>query len=104
MLQSAPTSPFYQLAVLMGRNLRAWKRHPIMLIGEGVQYVFLAFFVGGMYFDVSASAERGIFDRAAAGFFILVTVAFTCVSHRASQSMRLVWPSSLRRAAMHLLF
>lgn len=79
-VQSAPTSPLYQLAVLMGRNMRAWKRHPIMLIGEAVQYVFLAFFVGGMYFDVSDSAERGVFDRAAAGFFIIVTVAFTCAS------------------------
>lgn len=66
-----------QLAALCGRQLRAWKRHPVLLMGEAVQYIFLAFFIGGMYFDISDSADRGTFDRSASGFFILATIVFT---------------------------
>ena len=76
-MQSSKANPFKQLYVLCGRQLRAWRRHPIMLMGEGVQYIFLALFIGGMYFDVSSDAQNGTFDRAAALFFILATIAFT---------------------------
>lgn len=31
---------------LIRRNLRAWRRHPMMLVGEGIQYTFLSLFVG----------------------------------------------------------
>lgn len=34
-------------------------------------------FAGGMYFDVSNEAANGEFSRAAATFFLLVTVSFT---------------------------
>ena len=35
-----------QLRTMMGRNLRAWRRHPVMLLGEAVQYIFFGLFVG----------------------------------------------------------
>ena len=48
-----------------------------MLVGEAGQYLVLALFVGGMYFDVPSGTGTGVFDRSAAMFFVVVTAAFT---------------------------
>jgi hypothetical protein len=45
-VQEAPTNFLKQLYILEGRYLRAWKRHPMMLVGEGIQYMFFALFIG----------------------------------------------------------
>lgn len=35
-----------QVYYLVRRNLRTWWRHPLMLAGEGVQFVLLSLFIG----------------------------------------------------------
>jgi hypothetical protein len=75
-LQDRLAPPLKQLRVLCGRQVHKWRRSPVMLIGEGVQYLFLGAFVGGMYFDVSSKVGSGVFDRTVAGFFIVATIAF----------------------------
>jgi uncharacterized membrane protein YraQ (UPF0718 family) len=45
-MQSAPVGVLKQMWHLSARNLRAWQRHPVMLVGEAVQYIFLGAFVG----------------------------------------------------------
>ena len=47
-LQGAPANVFKQMWHLSARNVRAWKRHPVMLVGEAVQYIFLALFIGAL--------------------------------------------------------
>lgn len=45
-MQAPQSSVFAQMYYLILRVLRQWKRHPIMLIGEAVQYIFIGAFVG----------------------------------------------------------
>jgi uncharacterized membrane protein YraQ (UPF0718 family) len=47
-MQGAPASVFKQVWHLCARNVRAWKRHPVMLVGEAVQYIFFGLFIGAL--------------------------------------------------------
>lgn len=45
-VQGPQANMFVQMWYLIMRVLRQWKRHPIMLVGEAVQYIFIGAFVG----------------------------------------------------------
>jgi ABC-type multidrug transport system ATPase subunit/ABC-type multidrug transport system permease subunit len=71
-------APFlYQVWVLSHRMLKMWIRNPIMLISEASQYIFMALFVGLMYFQLNNSVETGVSDRAASMWFAMAVLSFT---------------------------
>ena len=47
-VQGPQASVLAQMFYLVQRVLRQWRRHPIMLIGEAVQYIFIGAYVGAL--------------------------------------------------------
>jgi len=74
---SFKTSLLLQTRVLCVRNFRQWIRDPAMFASELVQYIFLALFIGGMYFDLKVDLASGVFNRSAAIFILLSVLIFT---------------------------
>jgi ABC-type multidrug transport system ATPase subunit len=72
-----PTSRFTQIRILSLRVLRQWLRDPGMLESEAIQYIFIALFIGGMYFNVDDSLDGGVYNRTASLFFLLSVMIFT---------------------------
>ena len=77
-LQQSPKSTFlHQTWVLTVRNTRQWIRDPAMFMSELVQYIFLALFLGGMYFNLQFDLASGVWNRTAGLFIILSVLIFT---------------------------
>lgn len=72
-----PTSTTNQVYLLTLRAARQWIRNPEMLISELIQYIFIALFIGGMYFQVDNSLVGGVYNRTSALFFLLSVMIFT---------------------------
>eukprot|EP01023_Acetabularia_acetabulum_P062510 TRINITY_DN7702_c0_g2_i1.p1 TRINITY_DN7702_c0_g2~~TRINITY_DN7702_c0_g2_i1.p1 ORF type:complete len:430 (+),score=68.78 TRINITY_DN7702_c0_g2_i1:116-1405(+) len=66
-----------QTGTLFSRNLKNWWRNPLMFWAEFTQYAFMAVFSGLMYLQISDSFSKGVNDRFASLFFLLITIAFT---------------------------
>jgi ATP-binding cassette, subfamily G (WHITE), eye pigment precursor transporter len=76
--QQSPKSNFlHQTWVLTVRNARQWIRDPAMFMSEIVQYIFLALFLGGMYFNLQFDLASGVWNRTAGLFIILSVLIFT---------------------------
>ena len=71
------TSLLVQTRVLCVRNFRQWIRDPAMFESELLQYIFLALFIGGMYFNLKVDLASGVFNRTAAIFILLSVLIFT---------------------------
>ena len=72
-LKDAPVEPaWYQIYVLMVRNLRTYVRNPVYLISETSQYAFMGLFVGLMYLQLNNSVETGVSDRIASIWYAFV--------------------------------
>jgi ABC-type multidrug transport system ATPase subunit len=72
-----PTSRFTQIRILSARVLRQWLRDPGMFESEAIQYIFIALFIGGMYFDVDDTLDGGVYNRTSSLFFLLSVMIFT---------------------------
>ena len=72
-----PTSFITQVSVLTKRAARQWVRDPGMFVSELIQYIFIALFVGGMYYQLDLTAIAGSYNRIASLFFILAVLIFT---------------------------
>lgn len=73
----AQTSFIHQTKILAIRHARQWIRDPAMFSSELLQYIFIALFLGGMYYDISLELAEGVFNRTSAMFFILSVLVFT---------------------------
>lgn len=76
-VSDCPTSTWTQVKLLVVRDWKQWFRDPGMLISELFQYIFLALFLGGMYYDTDTELESGVYNRTASLFFILSILVFT---------------------------
>lgn len=72
-----PTSRALQTSILVQRSLKQWIRDPSMLISELIQYIFIALFIGGMYYQIDSSLIDGVYNRTASLFFLLAILIFT---------------------------
>lgn len=75
--QRPTTSLLHQAQVLALRNARQWLRDPAMFASELLQYIFLALFIGGMYYNLDTSLAAGVFNRTAGIFILLSVLIFT---------------------------
>lgn len=75
--QRPTTSLLHQASVLALRNYRQWIRDPAMFASELLQYIFLALFIGGMYYNLNTSLATGVFNRTAGIFILLSVLIFT---------------------------
>lgn len=71
------TSFIHQSKILTIRSWRQWLRDPGMFMSELVQYSFLGFFLGGLYYNVNLKLESGVYDRTFSLFFLLAVLIFT---------------------------
>ncbi|PNW84101.1 hypothetical protein CHLRE_04g220850v5 [Chlamydomonas reinhardtii] len=75
---AAPLVPtWFQVSVLMARVWRTWIRSPVMLASELVQYVFVALFIGLMYYKFNDVLGEGDFNRQACIWFSFAVLCFT---------------------------
>lgn len=72
-----PTSFSFQTYVLAVRFFKQWLRDPLMFEAELSQYIFMAVFLGSIYFQLGNGAEDGSFDRISALFLNLTILVFT---------------------------
>lgn len=75
--QAYPTSRLTQVRILSARVMRQWLRDPAMFESEAIQYIFIALFIGGMYFGVDDTSDGGVYNRTSSFFFLLSVMIFT---------------------------
>lgn len=84
-MQGPPTNILAQMMCLCGRFIRAWQRHPIMLVGEAVQYLFMGAFIGAQPALTPTPEARCMHvrleERVGPACFVPAPTCSTCLNH-----------------------
>ena len=74
------TAPFHrQVGFLVRRHLQKILRHPFVTISSLMGYLFMAVFIGVVFYDTDVDSG-GIQDRMGSHFFIIMYMALTCLT------------------------